>query len=84
MAESKTVKTEMPVDPMQERVTKYVPKLPANEQQNIYVNINGKGFNIPRGKNVDMPLPVWKIIERALKAEEKCEADVRDASVHHV
>ncbi len=84
MAESKTVKTEMPADPMQIRVTKYVPKLPANEQQNIYVNINGKGFNIPRGKNVDMPLPVWEIIERALNAEEKYDADVRDASVHSV
>lgn len=84
MAEAKTVKEEKFADPMQERVTKYVPKLPANEQQNIYVNINGKGYNIPRGKNVDMPLPVWKIIDRALKAEEKYDEGVRDASVHSV
>ena len=42
MAEAKTVKVEKPVDPMQERVTMYVPRLPVGEQQNIYVNINGK------------------------------------------
>ena len=50
MAEAKTVKAEKSVDPMQERVTMYVPRLPEGEQQNIYVNINGKGFNITRGK----------------------------------
>lgn len=81
MAESKTVKKEtLPEDPMQIRVTKYIPKVPAGEQQSIYVCLNGKGYNIPRGKNVDMPLPVWEIIERAMNAEEKREADVREAA----
>ena len=84
MAEAKTVKVEKPVDPMQERETMYVPRLPVGEQQNIYVNINGKGFNIPRGKNVDMPRPVADIIKRALKAEQRYDEGVRDASVHSV
>lgn len=82
MAEAK--KPDRIEDPMQQRVTKYVPRQSGNDQQNIYVGINGKGYNIPCGKNVEMPLPVWLVIERALQAEEKYDADVRDASVHIV
>ena len=77
-------KQENPEDPMLQRVTKYIPRQSGSDQQNVYVGINGKGYNIPCGKNVEMPLPVWLVIERALQAEAKYDADVRDASVHIV
>lgn len=64
-------------DPMQERVTRFVPRAPAGEPQSIYININGKGFNIPRGKTVSMPVPVSEILTGMMRAEDAVEADIR-------
>lgn len=66
-------------DLMQVRVNQYVPKAMSDEAQNFYININGRGFNIPRGQQVSMPLPVWEILSGMLRAESTVEKDVRQA-----
>lgn len=64
-------------DPMKEMITDIIPYAPAGEQQNMYVGMNGKTYNIPRGKSVELPMPVWEIIKRALAAERKVEEELR-------
>jgi hypothetical protein len=39
----------------------------------FYVGLNGKGWNIPRGKNVQVPKPVADIIERHNLANERAD-----------
>ena len=66
-------------DLMQIRVQRYVPKAARDEAQNLYISINGRGFNIPRGSQVSIPLPVWERLESMLRAELQVEDDVRQA-----
>lgn len=42
-----------------------------NAVQTKFVSINGRDFYIPRGKAVEVPLPVYEAIERARCAREK-------------
>lgn len=64
-------------DPMQDMVTKVIPYARAGQQQNLWVCLNGKGYNIPRGKAVELPVPVWEIIDRMMAAERKYEEELR-------
>ena len=49
-----------PADPWKETRTLFVPRGRAGEQQFVYVSINGKGWKVPRGRSVEMPLPVYE------------------------
>lgn len=49
-----------PTDPWKEMRTLFVPRGRAGEQQFVYVSINGKGWKVPRGRSVEMPLPVYE------------------------
>lgn len=64
-------------DPGKERITKAVPYAPSGEQQSLWVCLNGKAYNIPRGKAVSLPMSVWDIIDRMLAAERKQEEELR-------
>ena len=72
-----TVAEQTVTDPMKELVTRVVPYAPAGEQQSLWVCLNGKPYNIPRGKAVEMPAPVWEIIDRMMAAERKLEDELR-------
>lgn len=65
------------VDPMSVMVTRAVPHAPAGEQQSLWVCLNGKTYNIPRGQAVELPGPVWEIIDRMLAAERRTEEELR-------
>ena len=47
-------------DPWKETRTLFVPRGGNGEQKHIYVAINGKGWKVPRGRSVEMPLPVYE------------------------
>lgn len=64
-------------DPMKELVTRVVPHAPRGEQQSLWACLNGKAYNIPRGKPVELPAPVWEIIDSMLAAERKHEEELR-------
>lgn len=51
---------EKPTDPWKETRTLFVPRGGNGEQKHIYVSINGKGWKVPRGRSVEMPLPVYE------------------------
>lgn len=55
------------------RVEVFVPKAYANEDKSFYVGINGKGYNLPRGKRVMVPPEVAEEVNRAVKAQERYE-----------
>ena len=70
MAEEKTTKTAEKV----EKKTKAAPKkvkiklpLTRTEKDDVYVGLNGKGYLIKRGVEVEVPFGVAKILERREK-----------------
>lgn len=74
---------EVPTDPWDIEKTIRLPRALSGEQNFIAVSINDRDFQVPRGKEVDVPLPVYEVLERMLKAEElesnyRGEADTRD------
>lgn len=73
MAEiKKTEKTEKPVKAGRDIVSVFLPKESANANS-LFVSINGKGYNIPRGKSIRVPRSVAEVLarrERAIKIEE--------------
>ena len=54
-----------------------------NAVQTELVSVNGRDFYVPRGKDVDVPLPVYNAIMRSREAQNrydaKCEALARAA-----
>ena len=51
-------------NPMKEMVDVFVP-LVSGEENTMFVGLNGKAWQIPRGKKVQVPRPVADIIERS-------------------
>lgn len=54
-----------------------------NAVQTMFVSVNGRDFHVPRGKNVEVPLPVYNTIMRSQNAQdsydEKCEELAKSA-----
>lgn len=61
-----------PVNSAEEMVEVYLPKVPgeANEK---YVGLNGKAWQIPRGKKTKVPMAVAEILQLAQEAEDAAE-----------
>jgi hypothetical protein len=38
-----------------------------NERKDVYVGVNGVGYMIRRGQNVDVPIPVAKVLEDSIQ-----------------
>lgn len=63
--------------PEMEREQRAVPYAPNGEPQNLFVGLNGKTYNVPRGKLVSLPRAVWEILDRMLAAEKKQQDELR-------
>ena len=52
--------------------TIYLPRGQGNEEQSRFVAVNGRTFQVPRGKAVEVqvPLPVYEVLMNARMAEE--------------
>lgn len=57
-------------DPMKEKVTVFV-QMVSGEESSLFVAVNGKAWQIPRGKHVEVPKPVAEIIERSQRNNTK-------------
>ena len=53
-----------------ERVKLFVPRYASNGEPDLYVCINGKGYQLPRGKEHLVPPEVAAEVNRSLKAKE--------------
>lgn len=67
-------------------VSVYIPKIPG-EYPTHFVGLNGKSWNIPRGKRVEVPVDVARIVEDSEKnaqiADEFSEEKRKDMDVIH-
>ncbi len=74
MAEEKKTKAEekvVPVDPWSVMKPIFLPRAQAGESKTQYVSVNSRDFLVPKGKQTEVPLPVYEVLERVLEAEAK-------------
>ena len=64
-------KTEVKVDPMQEKVTVLLPRATGKEEETLFVGLNGKGYNIKKGVPVRVPRPVADILDESRRQQER-------------
>lgn len=62
-------KSEAPANENERKVTLVIPRDPGGEQM-MFIALNGKAYNIPRGKPVEVPKAVAEIYYRSIQAEE--------------
>lgn len=62
-------------------------RAPMHEQNFVLVGVNGKRYQVPRGKQVEVPLPLYERLvimqeqeERAYQLRRRVEEDVREMS----
>lgn len=64
-------------NPMKQMVSIHIPKA-SGEDRTVFIGLNGKGWNIPRGVTVEVPKPVADVYyaaqENANKADEYSES----------
>lgn len=56
-----------------------LPRAGGTEQQSVFVCVNGRTFQVPRGKAVEVPEPVYEVLENArrqLEAARKLEDEL--------
>ena len=50
-----------------------LPRAGSNEQQFWFVGVNGRTFQVPRGKAVEVPKPVYEVLENARRQLEAAQ-----------
>ena len=50
-----------------------LPKASKSEQNFQFVAVNGRTFQVPKGKPVEVPRPVYEVLMNSLYAEEKAD-----------
>lgn len=70
-------------DPWKEQVSIMLPKRNDGDQDFQLVMINGKGFQVPCGKLVRVPRPVWDVLIRSERAQEITRRHIEESNEHH-
>lgn len=52
----------------------FLPRAVRGEESYVMVRVNDRTFQVPKGKPVDVPLPVYDRLKIMLDAQEKAEA----------
>ncbi len=77
-AEVKENTAEVRQDPWKVKKEIFLSKPATREAKSFYVAVNGRSFNIPYNKNVEVPLPIFEALRNAQAlqavAEERAEA----------
>lgn len=60
-------------DVWNEMVEVRLPKAPKTEQNFQFVGVNGRTFQVPKGKSVTVPKPVYEVLMNAEKAKSEAE-----------
>lgn len=61
-------------DPWKEMRTIFLPRAMAGQQKHVVVGVNGRRYQVPRGKSVEVPLPLFERLQLMLDAEEALHA----------
>ena len=51
--------------------TIFLPREQSSEEKSRFVCVNGRTFIVPKGKDVQVPLPVYEVLMNARMAEEE-------------
>lgn len=69
------------VDPWSVKKSILIPKIPnSRDQADVVASVNGRHFSIQRGKQVEIPLPIYEVVKRSLEAAEEAERFYYDQS----
>lgn len=73
MAESvkKAAEEAAEISPWDVKKTIFLERGMASEEQSRFVCVNGRTFQVPKGKTVEVPLPVYEALMNAKMAEEE-------------
>lgn len=63
--------TAVKTDPWKTMCTIYLPRAMAGQQKHVVVGVNGRRYQVPRGKSVEVPLPLYERLQLMLEAEER-------------
>jgi len=73
-----TVKKANPQENRSGRVELRIPRNSADEEQNVFISVNGKNFLIPKGQTVLVPPEVAEEYHRSEEARESFISAVED------
>lgn len=73
---AKTEKTEAPVaattyDPWKDMKDVFLERSGRDEPKSLYVCVNGRDFMIPKGKTVQVPAPIARLVESHKRAKAR-------------
>ena len=54
-----------------------LPRPARNEAKSVFVSVNGRNYNVPKGKAVEVPYPIYERLDLMLKAQQ-AEDEYRD------
>ena len=86
---AKTEKTEAPVtektqDPWKTMKKVFLERGNKNEPKSLFVSVDGRDFMVPKGQEVEVPLPIARVVEmhkRAKAALMDTMAEVEDEAM---
>ena len=65
-------------DPWKDMRSVYVPKRTRTEQDTLEVGVNDRTFFVPKDTNVDVPLPVYEVVQERLRMEKAFEQNLKN------
>lgn len=66
------------MDPWQIMKTVHLPRASQGEDKFLYVGVNGRGMQVPKGKTVEVPLPIYDRIQIMLAMQDE-DAEYRES-----
>ena len=67
-------------DPWKDMRPVYIPKRSRSEQNTLEVGVNDKTFFVPKEQFVDVPMPLWEVINEMLDRQKIMEQEAAQAS----
>lgn len=59
-----------------------LPRASGTQQQAQFVCVNGRTYQVPRGRAVEVPLPVYEALENALRQQQAARKTEQALAVH--
>lgn len=79
MAETTKKTQETKVNPWEQMETVFIPKMSRGEQPTHYVSVNGHGYFVPKGENVEVPKPIAEAIRNSQAQQKQTEQEAEQA-----
>lgn len=71
-----------PISPWDEMLEIKLPKASKTEQNFQFVSVNGRVFQVPKGKTVKVPKPVYEVLKNKEAAEEEADSFSSEAEIN--